>query len=62
MKIGAKVQFKSNSDVKLWRLTQETGTVLAYRGWGPIEKMVTARFGDTFVHVSEDALREVHDG
>lgn len=62
MKIGAKVQFKNASDVKLWRVTQETGEVLAYRGWGPIEKMVTAKFGDTFVHVSETVLREVKDG
>ena len=62
MKIGAKVQFKSSSNVKLWRVTQETGTVLEYRGWGPIEKMVTVRFGDTFVHVSEGTLREVNDG
>ena len=62
MKIGTKVRFKHNSDVKLWRVTQETGEVLAYRGWGPIEKMVTAKFGDIFVHVSETVLREVQDG
>lgn len=57
---GTRVRLKNMFDVNIWRVNTDLGVVVNIRKFGPIESMVTARFGDKRIHISDSRL-EVYD-
>ena len=49
---GNRVKFKNPVHEKYWFLTESIGVVTNSRQFGPVETMVTARFGDRTLHTS----------
>jgi len=61
MKVGDTVRFSDPDVQKIWRVTENYGIVVAYRGYSPTETMVTAKFSEMVVHVSDKYLVIVGD-
>lgn len=55
-KIGVNVSFKDNSDNVKWFLKSHIGQIIATRGFGPQELMITVDFKGQRVHVPHTSL------
>ena len=51
-KVGDRVRFKDPAHERSWFLDESVGFVVGITKYGPLDPMVTARFGSRGVHVA----------
>jgi hypothetical protein len=51
-KVGDRVRFKDPAHERSWFLEQSEGFVVEITRYGPLDPMVTARFGSRGVHIA----------
>ena len=56
-----KVRLKNQIDLDIWNVTQNIGSILDVRGYGPAELMVTAHFGKDRIHIAHTCLEVVDE-
>jgi len=56
-----KVRLKNQIDLDIWNVTQNIGSILDVRGYGPSELMVTAQFGKDRIHIAHTCLEVVDE-
>jgi hypothetical protein len=52
-KVGDRIRFKDLSHARSWFLGESVGRVVGITGYGPLESMITARFGGMGVHAAD---------
>jgi hypothetical protein len=57
LSVGSVVSFIDDVEYKKWNVTSKRGIVLDVRSYGPIESMVTAKFGDCRIYVADRMLQ-----
>lgn len=59
--IGGRVKFKDPAHERSWFLKESEGVIAGITRYGPVEPMITARFGARGVHVAGCFFERIDD-